>query len=77
MRPLAVFRRVRSTPCCSAIFRASGEAFTSRADEAGAAEAIAAEAGAAAGAGATTVEVTEPGSKISAIVVPTGTTSPG
>src|SRR5262245_34822230 len=75
MRPLAVFRRVRSTPCCSAIFRASGEAFTSRAADAGAADAIA--AGASAVLGAATGAGAAPGSKISAIVRPTGTTSPG
>src|SRR5467141_1537713 len=68
MRPLGVVMRVRSTPCCSASLRASGDALMT-ADEPAPAEAGAA----AAGAGGTPAS---PAAKISAIVLPTGTTSP-
>src|SRR6059036_2332361 len=63
MRPPAVSSRVRSTPCCSARRRASGDAFTRSAPAAGGA----APAGAAVASLAATM---------TAIVVPTGTTSP-
>src|SRR2546423_3819051 len=59
IRPLAVFTRARSTPCCSAILRARGDALIT-----------------AAAAGAPGTAAASPGARISAIVLPTGTTSP-
>src|SRR5262245_25056359 len=47
MRPLAVLMAARSTPCCSAIRRASGDAFTPAAVDAAAADVTAADAAAA------------------------------
>src|SRR5438552_2537546 len=72
MRPLGVVMRVRSTPCCSASLRASGDALMTAETPAPA------DAGAeAAGAGAASVDPpASPAAKISAIVLPTGTTSP-
>src|SRR5947208_4101568 len=59
IRPLAVFTRARSTPCCSAILRARGDALI-----------------VAAAAGGDGAAAASPGARISAIVLPTGTTSP-
>src|SRR5438445_2369252 len=67
MRPLGVVMRVRSTPCCSASLRASGDALMT-------AETPAPADAAAAGAGADAPA--SPAAKINAIVLPTGTTSP-
>src|SRR3989442_980330 len=66
MPPVDVFSRARSTPCCSASLRASGDAFTAPAETAPAGAAAAGEPPAPA----------SPAAKISAIVWPTGTTSP-
>src|SRR5437763_7522876 len=66
MRPPAVCSRVRSTPCCSASRRASGDAFTGEAPVDGEAT------GAALGDGA----VASLAATMTAIVLPTGTTSP-
>src|SRR5436309_3090524 len=73
--------RPRSTPCCSAIRRARGDAFTApaggapAAGGAGMAPVAAALAGGMTGAAAA-ASPTSPGATISAIVRPTGTTSP-
>jgi hypothetical protein len=80
-RPLAVLMAARSTPCCSAIRRASGDAFTLAAVDAAVADVaadaadtvddaavgIALAAGAVAGADATPAPAS-PAAKISAIV---------
>src|SRR2546421_5427396 len=72
MRPLGVVMRVRSTPCCSASLRASGDALMTAETPA-----LADAGAAAAGAGAAGVDPpVSPAAKMSAIVLPTGTTSP-
>src|SRR5262245_34317362 len=81
MRPLAVRRRVRSTPSCSASLRASGDAFTPAADAlaaSGAAGTAAVAAAFAAGmtGAAPAAPTASPAAKTTAIVPPTGTTSP-
>src|SRR5262245_32447801 len=81
MRPLAVRTRVRSTPCCSASLRASGDAFTPAADApptTGAAGTAPVAAALAAGMTGTAPAAlpASPAAKTTAIVRPTGTTSP-
>src|SRR5258705_3994176 len=83
MRPLAVLTRVRSTPCCSASFRASGDAFTAPADTPTAAGgdgtapvAAALAAGLTADGAPVAPPPTSPAATIIAMVCPTGTTSP-
>src|SRR3989441_10911402 len=81
MRPLAVFTRARSTPCCSAIFRASGDAFTAPADALTATGGVGTAPVAAALAAGMTASAeatapTSPAARMTAIVCPTGTTSP-
>src|SRR4029453_2270531 len=81
MRPLAVRTRVRSTPCCSASLRASGDALIAAAGPpaatggAGTAPVVAALAAGITGADATAAPAS-PAAKTTAIVRPTGTTSP-
>src|SRR5262245_55620516 len=77
MRPLAVLRRVRSTPCCSASLRASGDAFTPPAatGAAGTAPVVAAFAAGITGEAAAAAPAS-PAAKTTAMVRPTGTTSP-
>src|SRR5262245_20268497 len=81
MRPLAVLTRVRSTPCCSASLRASGDAFTPAAGPAaatgaaGTAPVVAAFAAGITGEAAAAAPAS-PAAKTTAIVCPTGTTSP-
>src|SRR5437899_3185397 len=67
VRPLAVLTRLRSTPCCSASFRASGDAFTAPAALA---------AGLTAEGAPAAPPPTSPAATIIAMVCPTGTTSP-
>src|SRR6267378_827739 len=74
MRPLGVVMRVRSTPCCSASLRASGEAFTAPVEPA-ADEVLVGAANPPVPAGVVEAPAS-PAAKISAIVLPTGTTSP-
>src|SRR4029453_11598046 len=81
MRPLAVLTRVRSTPCCSASLRAGGDAFTpgggppAATGATGTAPVVAAFAAGITGEAEATAPAS-PAAKTTAIVRPTGTTSP-